>query len=384
MRRLDKKLAVVSHVLPPVAAGTAMRIWRLFGDTDPRDYGLITCRDFNAEELPAQHFRLPAEWRQFHFAHPKSFVWFANVMLRLAQRSRNLARLVRGHGFQAVLAFSGDLLDLPSAALAARRARVPFYAAMDDYYSRQWPDTMDAWFARRAEGLVLRSARKAIVLNDSLLETYGRQYGVECALVYNPCDDVTQRLRPRTQDSGDVAIVFTGSVYHANHDALRRLVQALAHPENMRVKLHIYTAQAEAGVRAAGIIGPVIIHPPRSPREIAEVQAAADILFLPLAFEGVIPEVIRTSAPFKMGEYLASGSPILVHAPKDSFLAWYFRTHGCGVVVDRPDQDELARAIVLIARDGALRDRLRAAQERRAAVDFTLSRSRAAFFAALA
>jgi hypothetical protein len=66
------------------------------------------------------------------------------------------------------------------------------------------------------------------------------------------------------------------------------------------------------------------------------------MLFLPLAFRSEIQEVIRTSAPGKMGEYLAVGRPVLVHAPEESFVSWYFRSNRCGLVVSVDDSRLLA------------------------------------------
>jgi glycosyltransferase involved in cell wall biosynthesis len=88
-------------------------------------------------------------------------------------------------------------------------------------------------------------------------------------------------------------------------------------------------------------------------------QRAADVLFLPLAFHSTIQEVLRTSAPGKLAEYLASGRPILVHAPAETFIAGHFRSHRAGIVVDTPDPQRLAGALRDIAGDAALRDSLR-------------------------
>jgi len=76
------------------------------------------------------------------------------------------------------------------------------------------------------------------------------------------------------------------------------------------------------------------------------VQRGADILFLPLAFNSPYPEIIKTSAPGKIGEYLAAKKPILVHAPSDSFISWYFRKYNCGLVVDEADPEKLAQEII--------------------------------------
>jgi glycosyltransferase involved in cell wall biosynthesis len=80
-----------------------------------------------------------------------------------------------------------------------------------------------------------------------------------------------------------------------------------------------------------------------------------------------------------MGEYMASGRPILVHAPPDSFLSWYFKKYECGLVVDRNKPVELAHAIQQILDDGVLREQLKKNALARARTDFYLATARADF-----
>ncbi len=98
-------------------------------------------------------------------------------------------------------------------------------------------------------------------------------------------------------------------------------------------------------------------------RTRAPPNEQADILFLPIAFDAK-PHVIATASPSKMPEYLASGTPILVHAPRDSYLARYAREHGFAEVVDEPDAAALASALRRIATDEARRTELVTAARR--------------------
>jgi glycosyltransferase involved in cell wall biosynthesis len=141
---------------------------------------------------------------------------------------------------------------------------------------------------------------------------------------------------------------------------------------NSHLKLHLYTSQPIADLEREGIKGPVVIHPHLSQSQIGEIQRHADILFLPLAFHSSIPDVIRTSAPGKMGEYLASGRPILVHAPSNSFICWYFRTHHAGQVADQFDPDSVAGALKQMIDDSDLRKQWCENAVRCAQKDFSL------------
>jgi glycosyltransferase involved in cell wall biosynthesis len=78
-----------------------------------------------------------------------------------------------------------------------------------------------------------------------------------------------------------------------------------------------------------------------------------------------------------MGEYLAANPPVLVHAPAYSFIAWYFRHHECGMVIDRDDLNALADAIRQLMTNAALRNSLSERARERANADFDLDNARA-------
>jgi glycosyltransferase involved in cell wall biosynthesis len=82
---------------------------------------------------------------------------------------------------------------------------------------------------------------------------------------------------------------------------------------------------------------------------------------------------------WKCTKYLASGRPILVHAPADSFVSWYFREHECGVVVDRSEPAMLAQAIEGVIEDAELRRKIGERARARAESDFSLAAAQAEF-----
>jgi glycosyltransferase involved in cell wall biosynthesis len=113
---------------------------------------------------------------------------------------------------------------------------------------------------------------------------------------------------------------------------------------------------------------------------VPHIQREADILFLPLAFESPYePVLINTSSTSKLGEYLAARQPILVHAPKASFVSWYFRRNECGLVVDESDPAKLARGIEQILSDESLRQKLSENAWERAQTDFSVAAAQDAF-----
>ena len=138
------------------------------------------------------------------------------------------------------------------------------------------------------------------------------------------------------------------------------------------VEFHAYTNSSPSFLANHGIGPPLLVHPAVSNDESLALERSADLLFLPLAFSSPIPDIINTSAPGKMGEYLASSRAVLVHAPAKSFLSWYCRRHTCAVVVDVAEVDSLHDAILTLMQTPADRNRIAQNAWERARVDFHL------------
>ena len=387
---LPVKVAVLSHILPPSPSGQAMVLYRLLRQVRPDDYCLISREDYCGPGWhQADEARLPARYYQLRAKQIlpvpdrrgiRAICRLPNWLGEFVQKCRAVFGIIRHERCQALVACSGDIWDLPVGYFASRLAGVSFYAYIFDDYVRQWTGPRKQGWARRVAPWVMRGAAGVIVPNEFLRAEYQQRYGIEPVVIHNPCEaveDGPERAWPA--NAGEIGIVYTGAVYGAHYDAFRNLLAALKMIDQPEIKLHLYTAQPAAELEREHICGPIVYHPHLPPSAVVEVQRQADILFLPLAFHSPFPEVIRTSAPGKMGEYLASGRPVLAHAPADSFVSWYFRTFGVGAVVDRDDPSVLAQAIRQIMQEPDLRRKWRELALHRAQLDFSPGSTRARF-----
>ena len=80
-----------------------------------------------------------------------------------------------------------------------------------------------------------------------------------------------------------------------------------------------------------------------------------------------------------MGEYLSVRRPVLVHAPGDSFVSWYFRANRCGIVVDGEDPGTLAGAIGRLLEDENLREEISGNARQAAERDYRVEHARKVF-----
>ena len=383
------KFAFISHLLPPTWGGQTIMIYRVLQNLDAEDYCLISPHNYDAEafqgvytrRLSARYYQLPPDpqlTRGYRYGLEQAR-GALNQPLGLMARARRIARIVKTENAQAIVACTGNLLDLPAGYLASRLTRTSFYAYLFDYYSYQSLDPVESFYAHRFEPWVLKRAKGIIVPNEFLRDDLRARYGVEATVIHNPVE-LSEYEKPLTAEARDngIEIVYTGAVYNAHFDALRNLVHGIEKLNRPNVKLHLYSASPVDWERE-GIRGPVELRGHRDAAEVPSIQRRADILFLPLAFRSPFPALIRTSAPSKLGEYLAAQRPILVHAPADSFVAWYVREHKCGVVVDREDPAALAEAIERLADDAQLRNEIGERAGERARIDFSIENSQATF-----
>jgi glycosyltransferase involved in cell wall biosynthesis len=402
--QLPTKIAVLSFDHLPKDSGQAIMLGRLLQHVDPASYCQLSLQDHRSHTFPNMHIPhrtdgLPApffriaeaifhqKWEYRNGATRKQqLVELARAVLHVWKNARSIARIIKKERCKLIVGCSGSIVDLPAAYLASKLASVPFIAYFFDYYSYQAIVPLYKPFTHFAERLVVTGADAVIVPNEHLADEYRRRYGVQAVVIHNPLDDEqsvpvdSEQIDPVEIGTDTLSIVYTGQVYDAHYDAFITLVQAMERLNDPRLKLHIYTAQPVEVLQNAGIRGAVVFHPHLPQSAIRPVQRQADVLFLPLAFNSPYPEIIRTSAPSKLGEYLISGRPILAHVPKGSFVASYLREHNCGLVVDDQDPQLLAEALQKLVRDAELRTTLVRNAQQRASIDFNGYHARAALF----
>jgi glycosyltransferase involved in cell wall biosynthesis len=387
------KFAFLSDALPPGGSGQAIVIGRLLEALEPATYCLISSRDLTTElnlntpgrGLPGKYVYLPPEkiTRGYRLGlakiHGRRFFSLVSKL-----RARKIARIIQAEKCEAIIACTDNLVDVPAGYQASQQTGARFYAYVFDDYGRKWLSARQLAFAQSVEPIAFRNATNIIVPNEFMREVLRARYGVEAMLIRNPCD-LTRYEAPRSQNEAQVnssepSIVYTGAVYDAQYNAIRDLLVALEHRPQLKARLHLYSVFAREKLIAAGLRSEKIVyHDPVPPMHMPDIQRKADILFLPLTFRSAYPELINTSSPGKMGEYLAARRPILVYAPPDSFVAWYFREHECGLVVDSEDPALIAQALERLLSDEKLRRKLSAQAWERARSDFSVDEARTRF-----
>jgi len=390
------RVAVVTTAAPPSPSGQARVLAQIMAPqcTAPPIYLSDQLHAIEADgdrygshqPLTAPRFMLA---QRYAAILPRQLNNYAGLGRTVLARAIEIARHLGRDPADVVLGCSGNPFDLPAANLAARWLRLPFVAYLFDDPVYQWEPGIYRSFARLWEPVWGRGAARVIVPNETAADDVRQRLPrADIRIVRNPVPKEVfanpgQPVDPAARNPEQPwRLLYTGSVYSAQASAFRNLVAALDSLGG-RFQLDVHTAQSTADMATHGLVGPNVHHHDQVPQSVAlELQRSADILFLPLAFDAPIPEVIRSSAPAKLGEYLAAGRPIVVHAPADSFVSEFFRRTGAGIVVDRSDPMMLADAVESIARDPELRAQL-IAKARQVAPEFHVDKARATFWSAI-
>lgn len=388
------KIAIVTTAAPPSASGQARVLGQLIvpGRMAPPIYltDQFQALEPDGERFGSYHSLAPPRYQltsRVNWNLLQGLNTFGGLLRSAISRANEITSILRNDPVKAVIGCTASPYDLPAAYLASRRLKVPFIAYLFDDPVYQWEPGNYRRLARLWEPLWGRGAAALITPNEVLAkDVRARLPNANISIVRNPVDPAAfsnpsaDQPGPRSELPPDRVwrLLYTGSVYSAQASAFRNLNAALNRLRG-RFVLDVYTAQPPAALAANGLDGPYVHYHTHAPQSMALfLQRNADILFLPLSFNSAIPEVILSSAPAKLGEYLAAGSPILVHAPSGSFVTELLRKAEAAVIVDRSDPDQLVDALTALANDASLRHRIiRNASD--LAEEFHVERARDAF-----
>lgn len=265
-------------------------------------------------------------------------------------------RILSRGGADIIIGVTGAVSSLPLASSVAKRLKVPVIMHIFDNPVYQWMNPFSRMIARKTVGPVLGDANAICCSNeimaDGIRDLAEGDIG-EVFMLRNPVPDEVMfepELASQKVEGDELVLVYTGSVYDAQLGALKAFVEAIAllRERGVGIRMDIYSRMPRDRWYLLGHPAPGIAIFDVVDNDVAlHAQRAADLLALPLSFQSRYPKLlINSSAPGKFAEYLASGTPIVVHAPKNSFPSVYCRKMDCAIVVDEPSVEILADRIL--------------------------------------
>jgi glycosyltransferase involved in cell wall biosynthesis len=355
---LSRPLVYLHALAPPTPGGTPVLMHRLLSGLGGDDLEVVTdaalrrdVRRGGPRVLPGHYnFVLKKGPRGNRFAAGRLFNAAINAPLAIAAgvRAANVARR-RKAGW--VLTVSDEGFSVIAGAVCARLTGLPHVVMVFDLWEENAYTDAARALARVLEPRIFRNAAKIVVHNSRMAEHYRAKHGISCAVLPTSTEPWALAPAREPRQDQDREILFAGAVYWAQEDALRRLSRVTRDLDGVR--LTVVGSQAdERSLREQGILVDRV-EPGLPSEQFRRRLEQADVLFLGLGFDTPHVDVIQTASPAKLPEYMASGRPILVHAPRGSHVAEYAREEGFAEVVDAPDDEALRAAVTRVLSDRA-------------------------------
>jgi len=360
-------VGIVSAALPNTRSGQGNVLKQLLEAASFRKYCFFSDALFSGQadirvDLSGVFISLAAPIRRNRFKEmfARFFRSGSDAVLEkeVIRRKDILVEGIRTHHIDVLVPCTASLTDIPAAFLAAQQTGIRFFPYIFDDYVLQWRLLWQRQFALKWEKRLMPYASGVFCPNEVLVEDYFQRHGIKPVIIRNPISftPVSPALRKLPAPGSPLRIVYTGSVYDVQIDCFERLLEG-GEIAAVDIELHIYSPQPPNVAPRIASHGNVIWHGFVSQEQAIQAQKDADLLYLPLSFSKSLTEIVRSAAPGKTGELLASGTPILAHVPKDSFLCKFLTDNNAAYVVDSEEPSRISSVLLsVLSEDGEMND----------------------------
>ena len=389
-----KKVLIVSSYAPP-AIGGPQNLYNLFRDL-PKDFYYILTSFYNIDNnsakkgtwLSGEYFfydnfkktaaDLKIDAQKQDVIKKRSWV---SKMKHLVKRSKILwvvmgpfiifgqillitisaIKVLKKRQIDEILAFSDYGPAIIGTYIVHLITKKPYSIFLFDLYKENFFPFPGNILANIFETKIFSGARKIIVTNNGTKNFYEKRYGKNITdkiiIIYNavfPEPYLALKKDSSRKNKPYFDIVFTGRIYWPQIEALKNLMKAVDSINDIDIKVKIYCPNPPEYVQKLDIKSEKAVFDSAPPQEMPVIQSQADILFLPLSWGTKSQAIIDTATPGKLSDYLISGRPMLIHAPKTTFLAQYAKEKNFAAVVDKNDPEKLKEAITNLLQDKKL------------------------------
>ena len=175
---------------------------------------------------------------------------------------------------------------------------------------------------------LLKSCSLLLSISDAMSEEYQQRFGFKFTAFHNPIniEDWLPYSKNNWTFTNTFKILYTGRIGTANTETIKKIAVAVDNLSNSGLKIsldifspNINTDRAKALIFFKGVNLKNIV--PHS--KIPALLPQYDLLVLPLDFDKKSLKFAKLSMPTKASEFMVSGTPVLVFAPKQTALAKY-------------------------------------------------------------
>jgi glycosyltransferase involved in cell wall biosynthesis len=249
------------------------------------------------------------------------------------------------------MVFSGETLAF--ATWVARHLGVPLVAHVAD----DGLETQRGGVSASTKELLAGAAAR-ISISEEMRQEYAHRYGVDSHVLHNgAADDLFAEPGPTDCRHDSFVVRYLGSIVPGQHfSAIEDIAAAVIRLADAGVPVqfeiwggswteqHAKKLTDGRAVVYCGAIGKA---------GGFELLKSADLLVIPVSFEGASFPKNRLSLPTKLAECLASGTPTLVYGPAGAAPVEFCRRHRVGSFIDERSSEKVATYIRHLAANRA-------------------------------
>lgn len=218
---------------------------------------------------------------------------------------------------------------------------------------------------------LLKIASVRLSICDYMSQKYKERYNLEFSAYHNPvdCEKWLPYSRNKWEINGTFKILYIGRLGYDNIPMLHLLAKVVDElndaGHNVRLDLRFNILTDGTAMNKFNIYRNTHLRGAISLSEyieqyyiVCKLLPKYDLLYLPLGFDKKSFNLYSLSMSTKISEYMISGSPILIHAPKNTAIFDYAKKEKFGYLLDKNTKSGLKNAVLELIENEHLRERL--------------------------
>jgi glycosyltransferase involved in cell wall biosynthesis len=217
----------------------------------------------------------------------------------------------------------------------------PSTISRNGLFKKYWKTKIDKEFHKLLDRMDLY-----LSISDAMSSEYKKRYDRNFIPFHNPIDiSIYNEIKRKRPVNGDVfKIAYLGRIGVANKHSIFSFANAISQHKNnsCRVELELFTpgvnyrdTQSIAGLENIKIL------PPVNHEDVPALLTQYDLLLLPLDFTKLGFKYSQYSIPTKASEYMISGTPIVIFAPKETAISKFCSEHECGYCITENNEKNI-------------------------------------------
>ena len=225
-------------------------------------------------------------------------------------------------------------------------------------FKKYWRTKIDKEFRQLLDRIDLY-----LSISDAMTSEYLKRYNRVFKAFHNPIDisKYSQITNKPSKYDNTFRILYIGRIGLANKYSIYSFASAVSHQniDQHKIEFDIFTYNTDSG-EAIKIskFNNVRISPAIKHDMIPALLTNYDLLLLPLDFTEAGFRYAQYSIPTKASEYMISGIPILVYAPKETAISKFCTDNECGYCVTEQGKEKINDALKFLISNEEYRNKL--------------------------